>query len=377
MSATVHGLTWDHPRGYTALAAAAETAPFPIAWDKQPLEGFEAHPIADLCARHDLVVLDHPHVGEAVSSNCLVPLEEVFTAAELRAVDEAAIGPSMSSYRYEGRHWALPLDAATQVMASRDDLLDATPLTWEEVETLSERTGKVGLSLAGPHAFLSLLSLCVALGEEPCRADPEIFVSSGIGEKAYDLLARLAARSPASIADKNPIGILAHMQEHDDVALCPLIYGYVNYAAPEAGRPIVFRDAPRALKGGRPGSTLGGTGIGISRRCTMTPDLKAHLLWLMSAEAQRGFIPDHEGQPSRRDAWTDVHVNAAWGNFYTNTIATIEAAYVRPRFDGYIAMQTQGSALLRLSIKERRPASHVLAGLTGLYTRYRKRGGPI
>ena len=62
-------LTWDHPRGYNALAAAAAGLDpardgLSIAWDKQPLEGFESHPIADLCARYDLVVLDHPHVGD-------------------------------------------------------------------------------------------------------------------------------------------------------------------------------------------------------------------------------------------------------------------------------------------------------------------------
>src|SRR3546814_11047065 len=61
------GLTWDHPRGYNALAAAAATrTDGELGWDKQPLEGFEAHPIADLCARYDLVVLDHPHVGEEI-----------------------------------------------------------------------------------------------------------------------------------------------------------------------------------------------------------------------------------------------------------------------------------------------------------------------
>ena len=57
-------LTWDHPRGYHALRdAAAEVAPgqgLSIRWDKQPLEGFESHPIADLCANYDLV--DDPQI---------------------------------------------------------------------------------------------------------------------------------------------------------------------------------------------------------------------------------------------------------------------------------------------------------------------------
>ncbi len=117
-------------------------------------------------------------------------------------------------------------------------------------------------------------------------------------------MAELAARSPASVRQKNPIGILGHMAEYDDVALCPLVYGYVNYAAPQSGKPVAFHNAPRATNGGRPGSTLGGTGIGVSRRAHITSALKTHLLWLMSRETQSGFIPDHEGQPSRRDAGT-------------------------------------------------------------------------
>ena len=61
--------TWDHPRGFAALAATAEHAAAEgrpvVAWSKQPLEGFESDPIADLAARFNLLVLDHPHIGEA------------------------------------------------------------------------------------------------------------------------------------------------------------------------------------------------------------------------------------------------------------------------------------------------------------------------
>src|SRR3546814_20774510 len=95
------GLTWDHPRGYNALAAAAATsADCELDWDKQPLEGFEAHPIADLCARYDLVVLDHPHVGEAVAAGCLQPLEAHFGADEIAALCAESIGPRLASPRH-------------------------------------------------------------------------------------------------------------------------------------------------------------------------------------------------------------------------------------------------------------------------------------
>ncbi|MDP9588680.1 UNVERIFIED_ORG: multiple sugar transport system substrate-binding protein [Shinella zoogloeoides] len=378
--ATVKALTWDHPRGFNALAAAAKrdevvAAGLDIQWEKQPLEGFESHPIADLCARYDLVVLDHPHVGEAVGGDCLQSLESVFGADVVDRLAAESIGPSLSSYRYAGKHWALPLDAATQVMALRADLVEGgAPETWAAVAELSRRTGQVALSLAGPHAALSFLSIAAAYGEPPAEADPDILVSSETGTAVYDLMAELASLSPRVVREKNPIGILGHMAASDDVALCPLVYGYVNYSAPDAGKPVTFADAPRRVAGGRPGSTLGGTGIGISKRCDPSPELKAHLLWLMSREAQIGFIPTHDGQPSRREAWFDNGVNRRWNGFYRQTAETIEAAYVRPRHDGYIAFQSKASALLRDSFETKAAAAGALARLQDLYRAHRRGG---
>ena len=118
-------------------------------------------------------------------------------------------------------------------------------------------------------------------------------------------MATLHGRMPEAVRALNPIALLTAMSAGDDVALCPLVYGYVNYArsGERPGRPLAFHDAPRTRKGGRRGSTLGGTGLGISRRCRVTPALVAHLRWLMSADAQARFIPAHDGQPSRREAW--------------------------------------------------------------------------
>ena len=162
------GLTWDHPRGYNALAAAARRAELAesglaIAWEKQPLEGFESHPIADLCARYDLVVLDHPHVGEAVAGDCLQPLEAVFDAATVAALEADSIGPSLRSYRFAGSHWALPLDAATQVLAARQELLPGpVPVLWEDVVSLSRQTGKGWDSMTASQPRMTMSSSIVS-----------------------------------------------------------------------------------------------------------------------------------------------------------------------------------------------------------------------
>jgi len=361
MTTRYHGLTWNHPRGYNALAASGGDL---IAWDRHPLEGFESRPIAEQCALYDLVVLDHPHVGEAMASDCLIPLEALIGHDELAALGDAAVGPSLASYRYAGRHWALPLDAATQVMACRRDVAE-TPETWDAVVALAERA-PVALSLAGPHAALGFQSVCGALGAP--RAG-ERFVDRDTGRAAYAILARLTGDATRAAAALNPIAMLEAMAAGDGPALCPLIYGYVTYAA--AGT-VRYADAPRGPAG--IGSTLGGTGIAVSRRARVTPELLDHLRWLMSDAAQRGFIPEHDGQPSRRAAWTDAGVDAAAGGFYSATRATLEAALIRPRHDGAVAFQTEASRILRDGLLGETPADTVLDAVEASYARHRAPG---
>jgi len=105
-------LTWDHPRGYNALAAASVLnagARGPSKrWHKQPLEQFESCPIDELGERYDLIVLDHPHVGVAAATRCLLPLEDIFADASLEILAREMIGATFESYRFEGRQWALP-----------------------------------------------------------------------------------------------------------------------------------------------------------------------------------------------------------------------------------------------------------------------------
>ncbi len=133
-------------------------------------------------------------------------------------------------------------------------------------------------------------------------------------------------------------------------ACCPLVYGYVNYARAAAGREALrFADAP-AL-----GSTLGGTGIALTRRCPLEPALAEHLAWLLDPVTQTTFIPQHEGQPSSRAAWSDPALDASSGGFYSATLRTTEAAWVRPRFPGYIEFQSRGSELIRDGLAERVP----------------------
>lgn len=335
------GLTWNHPRGRTALEAASVRmgGGDTLRWEVQPLEGFESAPIEQLARRYDLLVLDHPHLGDAIAGGSLQPIDALFDATQVRAWQDAAVGPSIASYLMDAHLWALPLDAATQVCARRTDLVPEAPTTWEDVEALAER-GLVALSLAGPHAFLSLCSIAVSCGDDPGSAPGHLF-DRPTAERALELLARLALRVPERTTSLNPIGLLERMRDRGDIGLVPLIYGYVNYSSPS----LAFGPAPASEH--RIGSTIGGTGIAVTARCEPTPALLQHLAWLLDASTQRTFIPQHDGQPASRAAWTDPEVDAAAHGFYSATLATIETSWVRPRIPGYIPFQSTASAIVR------------------------------
>jgi multiple sugar transport system substrate-binding protein len=281
------GLTWNHPRGFRALDESARcwsTAAFQVNWDRQSLEQFESRPITEVCSRYDLVVLDHPHIGEAATANCLVPLEEWCGREDIGRIRKDSIGQVLLSYFYAGRHWALPLDAATQVLAYRADQMPKghPPSSWHDIVCLAKEVTVV-LSLAGPHALLTFYSICVAFGEPPLSRDLNKLVSRETGERVLELMANLFGMMEPAFRDLNPIEILEEMATSNSIVCCPLVYGYVNYAAPQerTRMPVTFRNAPRTGDIGIPGSTLGGTGIAVSRRCNVTPELRSYLLWLV------------------------------------------------------------------------------------------------
>lgn len=364
---TFIGLTWDHPRGYDALAETARRVNAGLAeplihWDKQPLEGFESAPVADLASANDLLVMDHPHIGEAVAENCFTPLEDLYPKSFLDAWQRDSVGPSAASYFWEGKTWALPLDVATQVMARRPDRIAIPPLGWDEVIELAQ-SQPVALSLAGPHVVLNLMSIVAGAGGEVGGVN---FMPDAEALAALEVLQHLYASRPAGSEKLNPIGLLEAMARTDDIALVPLVFGYVTYAAAgHAPNVVAFSDTIRKPLG--KGGVIGGTGIAFSKRCRPTPELLAHIASLLSAQTQIELFPAFGGQPSNRAAWQDDDVNHVWGNFYSNTLITAETALLRPRFDGYIAFQTAASARIRAALEGRENPETTLAALRALW----------
>nr|WP_145552092.1 extracellular solute-binding protein [Variovorax boronicumulans] len=367
MTITLKGMTWDHPRGVDPLVACArlwqERTGVAIAWDRRSLQDFESFPVEELARQYDLIVIDHPHVGQITREDCLLP----FDAARLAGIANGSVGPSYPSYHWQGRQWALPIDAATQVQAWRPDRLAAPAADWDAVMALAAE-GRVALPLRPPHSLMCLYTLSAQLGA-PGRVDgPELFDLDTAGAACAQLQALLPRLDPRCFT-QDPIAVFEDMAQADARAACvPLIYGYVSYAW--AGlRParLGFADIPALQGRGPQGSALGGTGIAVSARTAHAQAAFDFALWVAGAEAQRGPYAAAGGQPGHAAAWEDDGVNAAAGDFYRATRATLEGAWVRPRHDGYMAFQHAASVRLNTGLQNGEPARAIVAALNALF----------
>lgn len=365
MTVRLRGLTWGHRRAIDPLAGtlpafAALRPRIEIAWDVQPLAGFEAEPVAALAQRYDLLVFDHPHIGDAVAAGALLPLDTV------AGNDDAYPGPQLASYRMAGHVWAVPIDAACQVAAYRPDLLEGpVPATWEEVFALGEaqraRGRSLAMALTGVHGLMTFFTLCAGEGMA-CAIDPgRPFVDPAPAHAALAAMRCLAALCPPEVLGWNSIAVQDAMAARDDLVYCPAVYGFATYAEADRPRPLRFGPLP-----GVRGSAIGGAGLGVSAHTRERDATLAYARFAAQPATQRAFAA-HHGQPAHRAAWTDPEVDARFGGFFGATRATLEGAWVRPRYPGYPAFQKDAGMLIESHLRGGLEEGQLLAGLQALH----------
>ncbi|MGH6772922.1 extracellular solute-binding protein [Brucella tritici] len=363
------GMTWSHPRGYDPMVAGAEQwladKGVEIAWEKRSLQDFETFPVEELARNFDMIVIDHPHVGQITKEGCLLPLDVPGREAELKALADGSVGQSFPSYNWQGHQWAFPLDAATQVQAWRPDLMDKPAISWGEVLRLA-RAGKVLLPLRSPHSLMCFYTL-VANAGTPCAVEGEL-VSVEDGSQAFEQLREVASLVKPECFGMDPIAVFEEMANPESEISCtPLIYGYVNYAMPGfRDRLIRFADIP-AGAAGVAGSALGGTGIAVSAFSKHPEAAIDFAYWIASGDVQKGLYAASNGQPGHATAWEDDTVNAATSDFYRDTRATLEGAWVRPRHDGYMPFQEAASERINKGLLDNEKAEDVIADLNRLF----------
>src|ERR1043165_6845146 len=179
------GITWGHSRGITPLLAYAQrfSELYPqieVIWKKRTLQEFADFPIEQLTEHYDLLIIDHPWVGCAAATNCVLPLDEYLSKEYLEDQLNNSVGESHISYNYDGHQWALAIDAATPVASYRKDLFEknkaSLPQTWSDVIDLAKE-GKVAVPAIPIDLLMNFYMFCIAHGKEPFQNEDEVIDS--------------------------------------------------------------------------------------------------------------------------------------------------------------------------------------------------------
>lgn len=348
MTVTLKGLTWDHPRGYAPLIAGApeyerEHPGVKIQWDRRTLREFGEAPIEQYVSRYDLMIVDHPFVGFAATHNVLVDLSTFLSDTQKLRFDQDSVGPSWQSYWYKDALWAFPIDAATQVASYRPDLLSkfsagppSTLVNAIELGKEARKSGKFVIVPACPTDAISLFFTLTANLGNPIAEDADPFVESPLAHQVLGCLHELIAVAHPRSVDWNPIQVYDFMTSSDEAIYCPYGFGYSNYSRKSLPVKLKFTDAPAAGQRGCAGTMLGGTGVAISTATAQRDQALAYAEWLVTQEHQCGTYFRGGGQPASLAAWTSSELNAASDDFFRGTLRTLQSAYVRPRFAGFV-----------------------------------------
>lgn len=369
------GITWNHSRGFTPMVATSQrfselNPNVEIKWEKRSLQAFADFSVQQLAEVYDLLVIDHPWAGFAARTQSIFPLDSYLSEADLKDQRDHSVGHSYISYHFDGHQWALPIDAATPVASSRGDLLKKhsmqLPKTYKELLAIAD-SGKVGFSLIPIDTLMSFYMFCCSLGEDPCQTEQQV-ISNDIGTKALQLFKQLADKVDERFHHYNPIQVYETMVNTDELVYCPFAYGYSNYARyGYADRVLHFHDLVSLNDKGNMRSTLGGTGLAVSAKCTHIKEAIKYVAYVASPACQQGLYFDNGGQPGHLKAWKAVHTNKLSGNYFYNTLPALERAFLRPRYHGHMFFQDHAGDIVREYIIKGGEEQIVLAKLNELY----------
>jgi len=373
----LRGLAWDHRRCWGPLDASV--APYcaahpglEIEWDRRSLYEFGEGALDPVLAAYDLVVFDHPFIGDIARGRLMVPFDDHLSADQHAFFERDSVGASWRSYTRDGLQWALPIDAACQVASYRPDLLapyGPPPSTHDEVATLGRHLRKDGKWLGLPLVPTDAMCLLLTLGD-PQEDGGHFFAPEAVA-RAVGQLRELAALSHPDSPKWNPIRCYDHMIANDDVVYVPFAFGYVNYAS-KADRPhLLFADVPTPVSAG---ALLGGAGIGVSARSKHRQAAVDYALFLCAPDYQRGDYVKAGGQPGSRSAWTDEAVNGLSRNFFGSTLKTIQSSYLRPTHSGFMTFFREGAPVVAEAILGETPAPGLADMLNRLYRETRSAG---
>lgn len=387
MITVLKGLGWDHPRCMAPLLASAasiaDQADARIEWTARSLKEFGDGDLAGAARHFDLLVFDHPYVGAAAAGEWLVDFGAWLPPSALEGLESDALGPCLRSYRVGEQLLGLPIDAAAQVASYRGDLLvrldsrcpqDRAGIV--EIAARGRREGLwIGIPLVPIDAICTFLTLAAAV-ETPLDFEATEFLSARSIRLVLDQMEELASLAHPASLSWNPIMAYDHMVTHDDLMYVPFAFGYSNYSRSTVARRISFTDIPAFGSRGCAGSILGGAGIGVSRLRPNIAQAVRYARALASPEYQRGEYTSSGGQPASATAWHDARCDSLTNAFFSSTRATLEQAYLRPTFDGFVPYFKAAGERIHSYLSGDATLDATIEWLRAAYARARRNGTP-
>lgn len=294
----------------------------------------------------DLVYLDVTWTPKLAAAGWLVPLDREFPPDELAALLPAAV----EAGRYRGRLYRVPVRTDVGLVYARADWLEGAglplPTTYEELEraarALQSPPGRWGWVWQG-RQYEGLV--CVFL--EVLTGHGGFWIDAATGEVGLDrpeafAAAAFLARScaPGGIS---PPGVTTYQEEEsrrlfqDGRAAFLRNWPYAWRLAQREDSPLRGRVAvvgALSAPGGRPASTLGGWGLGVSRYSTRPREAVAFIRHATSLASQRALCAPTGYAPARLEAYDDPELRAA--NPLLGRLLELHAdAVARPAVPGY------------------------------------------
>ncbi len=356
----LYGITWDHPRGYDSIVAVSELFNNSqdkciLTWEKRSLKDFGDQPIEELVNRFDLLMIDHPFMGEASAKRFLISLENVLPKAFIHEQAKLHIGPCFNSYHYNDRQYALPIDASAQFSAYNLKKVSPNelPQDWGDFSNFMKDQSFANIviwPLCPTDCWCSFLTIGA---QHAHHEGQELFEKEGINQSVSCRTLEFFRDLTINLADVcwqlNPIQSLNLMSDPNRYSYSPLLFGYSNYS--RDGKYVKWQ-APLSL-GHKPISLLGGVGIAISSKCQHQMDAADFIQFALDEKRlkQEYFIAG--GQPSLKVVWESVDINSKALDFFASTKNTIENAYTRPRIPGFNVFQERASNMLHSGFRSR------------------------
>jgi multiple sugar transport system substrate-binding protein len=368
------GITWGHSRGITPLLAAAqryeELHPgVKIEWKKRTLQEFADYPIEKLTEEYDLLIIDHPWVGCAAATNCVLPLNEYLSEQYLQNQLENSTGGSHESYNYNNSQWALAIDAATPAASYRKDLLEKNntpiPATWQNVLQLA-KAGKVAVPAIPIDLLMNFYTFCIACGSEPFLNKNEI-INKETGVRAIETMQQLYSLVDKKMFNSNPIAVAELMSSTDDYWYCPFAYCYSNYARKGYAKNLLNYTDVVSYEGNKLRTTIGGTGLAVSAFSTHKETAIDFTQWVVSEKIQTTLYTENGGQPGHKKAWMSEEANRLTNNFFKQVLPAMNYGYIRPRYNGYLYFQDHAGLPLQQCLQTGGSAAETLQQMNSIY----------